>query len=273
MATGKPGADSASIVTNQQQGQNLIQLSTQLFNEPPVFWGRYFTSSSTTGVEYSHRKENDILRQHGIRVCPVARQTKHVNGSRDQGAADARANVEDLVNTFGAPYLASQGGTFYLFLDVEGAPSLSLDYYLGWAITIATHSADFTSGAVRILPCVYATQSDNATWQAVAAASAQGVPCHGAWVARWRNDGAFDLNPGAPTPRPPSRCPAKCSSGSTPAIAMAPAASIAIRPTPRSIFRSSSSTASSCRPLRRLRHVTARRTSPAACAAACASRR
>ncbi len=109
MATGKPGADSASIVTTQQQGQNLIQLSTQLFNQPPVFWGRYFTSSSTTGVEYSHRKENDILRRNGIRVCPVARQTKHVNGSRDQGAADARANAEDLVNTFGAAYLACSG--------------------------------------------------------------------------------------------------------------------------------------------------------------------
>ncbi len=195
MATGKPGADSASIVTTQQQGQNLIQLSTQLFNQPPVFWGRYFTSSSTSGVEYCHRKENDILRRNGIRVCPVARQTKHVNGSRDQGAADARANAEDLVNTFGAAYLAAQGGSFYLFLDVESAPSLSLDYYLGWAITISTHSADLTSGAVRILPCVYATQSDTTTWQAIAAAAAQGVACHGAWVARWRNDGAFDLQP------------------------------------------------------------------------------
>jgi hypothetical protein len=194
MAKGKPGADSSSLVTTQIQGKNLIQLATDLFGETPVLWGRYFTSVSTSGtVEYRHLKENQILRDNNIRVLPIARQTKHVNGSQALGSIDAEQNIEDLILTFGEDHLATQGGHFLLVLDVEGAPSLSVSYYTGWAQTVMAHSQDFTEGAVNILPCVYATQGDNLTWEAIAAAFDKGVECHGAWVARWRIRGCSTL--------------------------------------------------------------------------------
>jgi len=194
MAVGKPGADSSVLVTNKIQDKTLVQLATELFGEPPVFWGRYFTGVATTGtVEYRHLKENQILRDNNIRVLPIARQTKHVDGSQALGSVDAEQNVEDLILTFGQDYLASQGGEFLMVLDVEGAPSLSLSYYRGWAQTVLAHSRDFTDGAVTILPCVYATRGDDTTWQAVADAADRGVPCNGAWIARWRVRGCSIL--------------------------------------------------------------------------------
>src|SRR5215470_10217040 len=134
MAKGKPGADSSVIVTSQVMGKGLIDLAKGLFGETPVFWGRYFTSTSTGGtVEYRHLKENRILRANGIRVLPIARQTARVDGNEAAGAADASANAHDILATFGADYLKGLGGEFYVFLDVEGAPSLSQAYFTGWA--------------------------------------------------------------------------------------------------------------------------------------------
>jgi len=186
MAKGKPGADSSVLVTHQIQGKNLIQLAIALFGQTPALWGRYFTSASTSGsVEYRHLKENPILRQNKIRVLPIARQTKNVNGTQAQGAIDAEANSEDIIATFGQEYLASQGGKFMMFLDVEGSPSLSSAYFMGWAQTLTSHSAAITGDSVKILPCVYGTRSDEATWQAVANCADQDVVCCGAWIARW----------------------------------------------------------------------------------------
>jgi hypothetical protein len=194
MAKGRPGADSSALVTKQIQGRTLIDLATDLFGTTPMFWGRYFTSVSATGtVEYRHLKENQVLRDKNIRVLPIARQTKHVNGSQALGSADAEQNVEDLILTFGEDYLKSQGGRFLLVLDVEGAPSLSLQYYTGWAQSVISHSQDFTDGDVTLLPCVYATQGDNPTWHAIADAQGRGAECHGAWVARWRIRGCGSL--------------------------------------------------------------------------------
>jgi hypothetical protein len=190
MATGRPGADSSALVTTQVQGKALVQLATDLFGQAPAFWGRYFTSTSTSGnVEYRHLKENPILRQNGIRVLPIARQTRNVNGTQAQGSIDAEANSEDLIATFGQEYLASQGGQFLMFLDAEGSPSLSTAYFSGWAQTLTGHSADITGGNVKILPCVYATRSDTTTWQAVADCADEGILCCGAWIARWLHDG------------------------------------------------------------------------------------
>src|SRR5215472_8240179 len=79
MAKGKPGADSSVMVTNQVEGSGLIALAKALYGEVPIFWGRYFTSTSTGGtVEYRHLKENKALRDNNIRVLPIARQTKNV---------------------------------------------------------------------------------------------------------------------------------------------------------------------------------------------------
>lgn len=190
MATGNPGADSSMPVT-----ADLINTATQQFGRPPLFWGRYFTSPTATGsVEYHHSTESPVLAQHNIRLLPVARQTTHVGGSQQQGVSDAQQNVQDFLDTFEQQYLVSQGGQFLLFLDVEGSPStgspsLSLDYYLGWGQTLVSYSHSQTGGAVTILPCVYARQGDNETWNALVSANAQGVTCNGAWVARYYYSG------------------------------------------------------------------------------------
>jgi len=136
---------------------------------------------------------------------PIARQTKHVSGDYSLGADDAKDNVEDVISTFGANYLEAQGGKFLMFLDVEGAPSMSEAYYSGWARTVVSHSSAFSGGAVTIIPGVYATQGDNPTWHALAAAVAAGVPCEGVWIARWRIRGCgtpldFDANMGLVRP-------------------------------------------------------------------------
>lgn len=181
MAQGLPGADSSAPVTTE-----LIEEATNLLGATPVFWGRYFTSVTTTGsVEYRHATENEPLNAAGIRLLPVARQTNHVNGSQDQGLTDGSANAQDFIITFGAEVLAAQGGQFYIFLDVEGSPSLSVDYYVGWAQGLAQEAQSLTGGSVQMLPCVYATRSDTTTWSAVEQAMAAGAACHGAWIARY----------------------------------------------------------------------------------------
>jgi hypothetical protein len=194
MAQGSPGADSSMPVTTVIEGKTLIALAQGLYGSTPVFWGRYFTSVATTDVvEYWHLKENQILLDSHIRVLPIARQTNRVYGTIVDGSADATANVEDLIKTFGEDYLASQGGKFFMFLDVEGIPSLSLSYFHGWANTLISHSSELTGGAVQILPSVYAAQGDHTTWENVAAACVQGAECRGIWVASWVQHGCSKL--------------------------------------------------------------------------------
>ena len=211
MAKGKPGADSSVLVTNRIGDKGLIELATALYGEAPVFWGRYFTSASAGGnVEYRHLKENQPLRDNNIRVLPIARQTNRVSGTHSEGSADAEKNADDLLATFGADYLASQGGSFYMFLDVEGSPSLSEAYYAGWAQTLTAHSSSQTSGEVEILPCVYAVRSDTPTWSAIAAAVLAGAACNGAWIARWPSSGCQPLpewDAGKVTPDVAIPCP------------------------------------------------------------------
>jgi hypothetical protein len=112
-----------------------------------------------------------------------------VSGSFSDGSTDAAGNAEDVINTFGAANLAAQGGKFLMFLDVEGSPSLSAAYYRGWAQNLLAHSQAFSNNTVTLLPCVYATQGDSDTWNAVTTACRQGATCNGAWVARWRVGG------------------------------------------------------------------------------------
>jgi hypothetical protein len=193
MARGLAGADSSTPVK-----ASLIQEATQLFGEPPAFWGRYFTSPTTTGtVEYHHAEENAVLANAGILLLPIARQTMNVAGSAQQGASDAQENVDDLFDTFGTQDLAAQGGEFLLFLDVEGdpsagSPSLSQSYYSGWAQTLMSYSRSSSNNTVTILPCLYARQDDDETWNALVLACAQTaggagevVTCNGVWVARY----------------------------------------------------------------------------------------
>ena len=90
----------------------------------------------------THVNENQPLRGHNIRLLPIAEQAWRVAGSQQDGGADARGNVEDLIETFGVDYLAGIGREFLMFLDVEGSspsdPSLSPAYYAGWAQTLSS---------------------------------------------------------------------------------------------------------------------------------------
>lgn len=181
MTSGMPGADSINPVT-----ASLIQAATSLYGTTPVFWGRYFTSVTTGGIaEYHHATENPPLNAAGVRLLPVARQTKHVNGDAALGLTDGIANAQDFISTFGVAALAAQGGVFYMFLDVESTPPLSQDYYTGWVQGLAQESQSLSNGQVQLLPCVYGTRSDVVTWAVVQAAMAAGVPCRGAWIARY----------------------------------------------------------------------------------------
>ena len=81
MAKGRAGADSSNLVTRQIGGKTLVDLATETRGEKPVFWGRYFTSVASTGVvEYRNSREGELLREKNIRVLPIARQTKRVEG-------------------------------------------------------------------------------------------------------------------------------------------------------------------------------------------------
>jgi hypothetical protein len=76
---------------------------------------------------------------------------------------------------------------------------------------VVSHSGAFSGGAITIVPGVYATQGDDPTWRALAAAAAAGAPCEGAWIARWRIRGCgapldFDANMGLVRPRVPLPC-------------------------------------------------------------------
>lgn len=185
MARGLPGSDSFQRVTPA-----LIQLARNAFGETPKFWGRYFKSpTGGSAAEYNHQAEDPVLAQANIKVLPIAQQTANVNGTEARGIADAQLNVADILATFPLAHLVSQGGEFLMFLDVEGvsaaAPSVSVAYYTGWAQTLVNFSRSQTNNAVTLLPCVYARQLDTVTWNHLVTANTNGVPCHGAWVARF----------------------------------------------------------------------------------------
>ncbi len=200
MAQGQPGADSLSPVTS-----SLIQKATALYGTAPVFWGRYFTSATTTGSgEYHHATENPPLNAAGIRLLPVARQTANVGGSQEQGAADGAANAQDFVDTFGVPELTAQGGQFIMVLDVEGNPDLTADYYTGWTQGLISTAQQESGGAVQMLPCLYASHGDSGTWNALETAMNAGAPCSGVWgcalseFAGKRGDGRLGRQRGYP---------------------------------------------------------------------------
>ena len=158
----------------------ILAASAKATGQTAAFVGRYFTTMSTPGSgEYHHRIENPVLAARGIRVLPIARQTNHVGGSHGDGFADGRANALDLLATFGASYLQSQGGKFRIFLDVEGsgASRLTPSYYLGWCSGLRLDTGD-----AEIIPCVYGIPGDNITWAALRTALRSGATCGGIWL-------------------------------------------------------------------------------------------
>jgi hypothetical protein len=199
MNQGIPGADSTDQVT-----RGLIEEATQLIGATPQFWGRYFCSpSNPSPYEYTHVDENRPLSENNIKLLPIAEQTWRVAGSQQDGAADAQGNVDDLIETFGADYLAGIGQEFLMFLDVEGSPpsnpSLSPAYYTGWARTLSSYSQQKASGRFTILPAVYASRDDTQTWQTL---QQNVAPCHAIWIAAYGSNSpqlpAWDENQTTP---------------------------------------------------------------------------
>ena len=156
-----------------------------------AFWGRYFKKPGFE-EDYQPAKENAVFRANGIRLLPIARQTRNVNGTASLGAEDAINNVEAFVAAFGADFLAASGRELLMFLDVEGTsasqPNLSVDYWIGWSSALVRHSEALSDGRFAVIPAVYCRQNQNATWQAIVDADRLGFPCAGAWVFRARNE-------------------------------------------------------------------------------------
>jgi hypothetical protein len=166
------GVDSLALVDAGRRDKVI-----KFFGAAPNFWGRYFTAPGDS--DYDPKKENAILNKNGICVLPLGRQTPNVNKAEKIGTADGKSNVAALLKAFPASFLKQQGNGFYMFLDVEGDPHLSVDYWKGW------HKGVKEGGAGLILPCIYATQGDTETWTALAEAAKAGAPPHAAWVAAW----------------------------------------------------------------------------------------
>ncbi|MGH9827434.1 MAG: hypothetical protein ACREDR_29760 [Blastocatellia bacterium] len=185
MAIGMLGADSYCEVT-----ESLVQTATSVLGSTPLFWGRYFTSPTTSSAaEYKHSVESPILAENNIRLLPIARQTDNVGGNEQTGIDDAQNNISDLFATFTVDYLAASSNQILMFLDVEGSPSLSLEYYNGWATTISAYSSSQSNGRVAVLPCVYGAHSDTNTWNVLSQAVGSGIACNGAWIARYYYSG------------------------------------------------------------------------------------
>ena len=136
--TGIGGVDTLENVT-----ANMIPSATTFMGTPPRFWGRYFQGNSNDG-EYLRAKENKPLHDAKIRLLPISRQTNKVDGTQQKGKEIGSSHAQDLISTFGEDYLAAQGDSFYFFLDVEGIegqPSLSKEFYLGWSEAVLNASS------------------------------------------------------------------------------------------------------------------------------------
>ena len=181
------GADTNAVVTNK-----LIATATKQLTSRPSFWGRYFKGPGDQNpVRYQAHLESALLRSNGIRVLPIAQQTKHVAGDRNEGRRDGLKNGAAIIASFGNTYLSSMAEGILVFLDVEGDPSLSSLYYRGWSegLINAGRSAMVETAVgneqpVRFLPCIYGSFGDDDTWRAIQVAIAQGAICAGAWIAR-----------------------------------------------------------------------------------------
>jgi peptidoglycan hydrolase-like protein with peptidoglycan-binding domain len=196
--TGIGGTDT---LTNVEA--NMIPAAKQLMGTSPRFWGRYFQGNSRDG-EYLHNQEDKPLHNAGIRVLPISRQTNRVNGTQQDGMVLGTSHANDVLVTFGEDYLAAQGNSFYIFLDVEGVgsqPSLSKEFYQGWSKAVTQASIK-----VKLLPSVYLNGSDKTTLRNLSTAIKEASPCLGIWLARyvsnplikpWNREGV-KLNPAVP---------------------------------------------------------------------------
>lgn len=158
----------------------------QLTGQDAKIMGRYFRSPGhPASYEYQHSVENGPAIAAGCRILCIAEQTPFVGGGAKNGATDGVLNAQDIVLTFGADYLASQGTEFLCVLDVESQPSLSAPYWTGWSAALIAESKQLSGGRFTIVPGIYASEMDGNTWKALKTALAGGATCAGAWIAAY----------------------------------------------------------------------------------------
>jgi hypothetical protein len=211
MASGQPGVDTDSAVSS-----GVLMKATAVLGAKPVFWGRYFHAPGQIDwkgrfdtVNYA-ATENELLNSNRIKLLPIARQTPAVGGSDADGRGDAQKNVSALFEALKPAYLYGAAPDVLVFLDVEGAPSLSPAYYAGWSDELQTQGALHSGNTVTLHAALYMSQGDAATASALTSAVAAGALCAGAWIARYDPDvcgPAPAWNDGIVTPRGGLPCP------------------------------------------------------------------
>ncbi len=182
------GADCSLPIT-----RNLIDLARKKLGSAPVVWGRYFNGHAHNDAEYVPG-EAALFRDASLKLLPIAQQTTKVGNDADEGAANARMNVQKFIDRIGADHLAANGTEYLMFLDVEDdasthSPALNADYYVGWSKALVSESQRLSKGAFAILPAVYAPRRSDDTWNALKEAEDNGaVPCRAIWITRSHND-------------------------------------------------------------------------------------
>jgi hypothetical protein len=205
----------AAADTSVRLTQKSFKLAASLAGENAVAWGRYFNGFHTTSAEY-RPQEAARFEALEMKLIPIAQQTPKVNGSSQEGAANAAINVQKFLSRIGADHLAANGNEYLMFLDVEGDgqdnPSLSADYYRGWSQTLVSASRDQSGGRFTMVPAMYARTKDTTTWNALRKAEANGAErCRGVWVARQHigscKKARPDWEPDFLTPKVALQCP------------------------------------------------------------------
>lgn len=173
--------------------QSLIDLAKQKLGAAPAVWGRYFNGFHTTSAEY-RPSEAALFRSANLKLLPVAQQTPKVGSGADEGAANAKMNVQKFIERIGADRLAQNGTEYLMFLDVEDdestdSPALSSDYWIGWSKALVEESQAQSGGRFTILPAIYAPRRSVDTWNALRDAEANGAEkCRAVWITRSHNE-------------------------------------------------------------------------------------
>jgi hypothetical protein len=206
---------SAGVDATHPATDDLIRLATQLLRGPPAFFGRYFKGPHNPNpIQYQAGVENQVLSAHNIPVLCIARQTNRVGGSNADGVADAVNNMSAVITSFGADYLAGLGFEPLIFLDTElgdNQPSLSADYFHGWADALRNQGPIGGGVQLKFTPAIYINRSDAKAWRALATAISNGAMCRGAWVANYGRrtgvEGPPAWDPAQAGPKPPVSAP------------------------------------------------------------------
>jgi hypothetical protein len=201
------GADASDVVTT-----SLLKTATVALRSKPAFYGRYFKApSNTSSIQYQPARENQTFHDQGLALLCIGRQTNRVSGSHADGVADGVHNLSAVIAALGADYVSSLNFDPAIFLDVEPNPTLSDDYYQGWADALQNQGPIVDGKRLKFSPGIYINRGDTEGWSALGAAIANGAACIGAWVANYgKRTGAegppeWDLTSVTPNIRPPCR--------------------------------------------------------------------